>query len=301
MKCLNPSRITKNLDREKFPDGLLVPCGKCMYCRIQARENWTLRILHEINYWKESMFLTLTYDEENVPKDGSLLKSDLQKFFKRLRKNLDNNYDKRKIAYFACGEYGEERGRPHYHVLLFGLDHRNDEHKQLIKDSWNKCDWVKLSFNPKKKPFGDISRNSIRYVVGYMEKSIKGNWKKYAYNKIEEPFHLLSKGIGKRYAIENRELLQEEGFCPVGKGKKKIPRYYSEVADISREKMQELAREKDVDFVYAVTGMQISSDDLYHLGDIEDNRRLNERRLSDRVQNDRNLKSFDDKRKRRRF
>ena len=47
-----------------------------------------------------------------------LRKTDLQLFFKRLRKNL-SKYSDAKVRYFAMGEYGPVHFRPHYHFLLF--------------------------------------------------------------------------------------------------------------------------------------------------------------------------------------
>ena len=47
-----------------------------------------------------------------------LRKSDLQKFIKRLRKNLQK-YENETIRYFAVGEYGPDKFRPHFHILFF--------------------------------------------------------------------------------------------------------------------------------------------------------------------------------------
>ena len=88
-------------------------------CRIALSREWATRVLHESDYWDHSCFTTLTYNNEHLPKDGSLHKDELQKFFKRLRKYLGD----RKMKYFACGEYGDEGHRPHYHAILFGIDY----------------------------------------------------------------------------------------------------------------------------------------------------------------------------------
>ena len=50
---------------------------------------------------------------------GILVKSDLQKFFKRLRKRLSYAFPTLLIKYFACGEYGSRTFRPHFHVVVF--------------------------------------------------------------------------------------------------------------------------------------------------------------------------------------
>ena len=63
-------------------------------------------------------FITLTYDDNHLPWDGSLNKKHLQDFMKRLRWH----HRDKTIRFFACGEYGEKLSRPHYHALLFNHD-----------------------------------------------------------------------------------------------------------------------------------------------------------------------------------
>ena len=62
-------------------------------------------------------FVTLTYDEKHLPKDGSLCLEHVQLFLKRLR--FGSAFP---LRYFLCGEYGEKTSRPHYHICLFGTD-----------------------------------------------------------------------------------------------------------------------------------------------------------------------------------
>lgn len=87
-----------------------------MACRINRRRGWAGRILLESMGYPASYFVTLTYAPPFLPlADGrvpTLFKPDLQNFCKRLRKRFS-------FRYFACGEYGETRGRPHYHLILF--------------------------------------------------------------------------------------------------------------------------------------------------------------------------------------
>lgn len=89
-----------------------LPCGKCFECRKSYAWRWSVRCACEALEHEQNYFVTLTYNTTS----GNLTKSDLQNFFKRLRRHGYN------FRYFACGEYGEQRHRPHYHVLFFGLD-----------------------------------------------------------------------------------------------------------------------------------------------------------------------------------
>ena len=78
------------------PDEILIPCGKCLGCRLDYSRTWADRMMLELDHSKKAIFVTLTYNEEHVPvleadDEGNffgytLFKRDLQLFFKRLRK-----------------------------------------------------------------------------------------------------------------------------------------------------------------------------------------------------------------------
>lgn len=114
MQCTKPVFLAR--------EGLNVPCGKCMACRIARSREWTTRLIHELSYWDKASFVTLTYDNEHLPSDNSLSVRHWQLFMKRLRKQVEPL----KIKYFASGEYGDKFGRPHYHAIIFGLDFIRD-------------------------------------------------------------------------------------------------------------------------------------------------------------------------------
>lgn len=105
-------------------------CGCCMPCRVTKRQAWTLRIELEAMLYADNCFCTLTYDDDHLPVNGSINKRDLQLFVKRLRKNL-----KRKLRYFGVGEYGDEKGRAHYHLILFNVSQFDLD---TIQKSWDK-------------------------------------------------------------------------------------------------------------------------------------------------------------------
>lgn len=118
----------------------MVPCGQCMACRINKRRQWTARILLEASRCAQSVFVTLTYDQENVPRavcDGLvqevLVPDHLSEFIRALRDSKSMG----KIRFFGCGEYGENTQRPHYHVILFGK-HVNQRNEEIISAAWGK-------------------------------------------------------------------------------------------------------------------------------------------------------------------
>lgn len=96
-----------------------IPCGQCIGCRLEKSRQWAIRCVCEQQMSSESCFITLTYDDDHLPSSGSLVPDDLQKFFKRLRRFLEY-HNEISIRYFACGEYGEQFQRPHYHAIVFG-------------------------------------------------------------------------------------------------------------------------------------------------------------------------------------
>lgn len=83
---------------------------------------WALRARHEISDHSENCFLTLTYDDENLP-SFLIVKDEFQKFIKRLRKKT-----KVKLRYMVSHEYGGKSGRPHHHAIIFGYNPSNQSY-----------------------------------------------------------------------------------------------------------------------------------------------------------------------------
>lgn len=152
-----------------------VPCGKCYDCKMRMATQWAFRLSQEEKQCTSSHFVTLTYDTENVPitKKGYMsldIGKHLQNFFKTLRNQyrykkinpetgkLKYYYDQvPKIKYFAVGEYGFQKDRPHYHVILL------NSHENLITDSW-RYGQVHI---------GKVQQASIMYCLKYVLKDGK--------------------------------------------------------------------------------------------------------------------------------
>lgn len=144
--------------------------------------------MHEADCWDDNCFLTLTFDEQNLPYDGSIRVSHIQKFMKKLRKRYvpKNPYKKgtpeylvfrreKAIRFFACGEYGEKTMRPHYHVLLFNHDFHD---KELWRNNDDGRLWTSKSLD-RLWPFGfsslgRVSFHSAAYVARYAMKKVTG-------------------------------------------------------------------------------------------------------------------------------
>lgn len=148
---------------------LALPCGRCNGCLSDKAQQWAMRCMHESQMHPRNCFITLTYDNETVPQDYSVKLRDWQLFMKRLRKRVGTN----SIRFFACGEYGENGLRPHYHALLFGYDFadkkfwRKNKNGDLIYRSelLNEI-WGKSTINE----IGNVSYKSARYCAAYIVK-----------------------------------------------------------------------------------------------------------------------------------
>ena len=218
MNCTSPFRIYSSSAKLDYIE---VPCGRCINCRINRTREWTMRLIQESDSWTNTIFVTLTYQDTALPVDSGLHKEDLQKFFKRLRKDL--SYENRKIKYYACGEYGDLRKRPHYHAIIFGMD-LSDKDKQIIMENWNFCDWSNYSI--RHNSFGTAEYDSFAYVTGYIQKKYSGKLAKLEYGNKQPPFQICSQGLGKDFAEKNKEQIIKNQYIRCHGVKQSIPRYY---------------------------------------------------------------------------
>ena len=211
--CIHPVCI-------KLPNGVpqVVACGRCVACRINRTRDWTVRCMLELESFDYvAQFQTLTFSNDNLPVDFGLHKRDLQLYFKRLRKNLCD----RRIRYFACGEYGDRQGRPHYHAIVFGLSNSVVD-RLIVQKSW---------------PFGFVycgsaEWNSIQYVTKYIQKKWTGE-KAAVYGNRQSPFQLVSKGLGLDMSVKYKDILCKDECLRLQNGKiVSIPSYIKRKLDI---------------------------------------------------------------------
>lgn len=180
-----------------------IPCGRCIGCRLEYSRQWAIRCVHETQLHLYNCFVTLTFNEENLPATGSISVRDLQLFFKKLRQRIkryeDNNQvplDKRtKIKYIACGEYGDENRRPHYHAIIFGFfpfdakayskNHQGDTlfTSEFLSDVWSNG-FVTV---------GHATFSSCAYVSRYVIKKIKGDSAEEHYGGLTPEFLISSR------------------------------------------------------------------------------------------------------------
>jgi len=167
--------------------------------------------MDEYDYWNhDAQFLTFTYDQEHLPEGYSLRYKDFQDFMKRIRKESGKS-----LKYFVCGEYGSQTSRPHYHAIIFGLN--SEEDVEMVKRQWFHGN-VDIGYA--------VTRGSCGYVAQYTLNKINGKLGKFIYKDREAPFMRCSKGIGERYALDNKDALLNACVQKRGIHKTSIPRYY---------------------------------------------------------------------------
>lgn len=181
-------------------------------------------------------FLTLTFNDECLPESLSVDVRDLQLFMKRLRKKHGAH-----IRFFACGEYGTKEQRPHYHLIIFGLDFSED----MIP--WRKTSSGHVLYRSAKLealwPFGyswigTVTRQSAGYVARYCLKKVGGAAAADAYTRVNPEtgetwrvrpeFITMSRrpGIGGAWFEEFAGDAFPSDFVILDGGKRRVPRFY---------------------------------------------------------------------------
>lgn len=159
----------------RFYDLISLPCGKCLDCLRRISRDWSIRLFHELEEHGHASFITLTYNDENIPRSdkgfNTLNKRDIQLFFKRFRKEISPQ----KIRYYLCGEYGSRTHRPHYHAIIYGYDFPDKYF--FFKSGRNYV--FRSPLLEKLWPYGissigDVTADSVCYVAGYVQKKLFG-------------------------------------------------------------------------------------------------------------------------------
>lgn len=244
-----------DLDNQKLTP---LPCGCCIGCRLDYSKEWAARCLLEAVEYKDNYFLTLTYDNEHLPKgkyeNSTLVPDDLKSFMNKLRTYMKRDFNFENIRFYACGEYGEKSFRPHYHILLFNcpildLDpnfHYIDDfgNEQVVQHVYNGSiyyysDYIHKIWGKGNIVIGRVEWQSCAYVSRYISKKLKGNDSKvYDSLGIEAPFCRMSlkPGIGFNYfnTCKDEMYKNDNIILPDKKGVKVIvpPRYYDKMLKV---------------------------------------------------------------------
>lgn len=227
-----------------------VPCGRCYGCRREYRRVWALRCMHEASLHERNSFLTLTFAEDPISLDVRYL----QLFFKRLRKRGLS------VRQYSCGEYGEELGRPHYHVLLFGEDFSFDRYLHEWRDGFPifRSPVLEACWPHGFSEIGAVTFESASYVAGYVQKKLSGERAEHHYMRVDEAtgecipvkpeFCVMSRGgrgykggIGRDWFLKFRaEIARDDSVLSRGR-ESPVPRYYrNKLAEVDPQRAEEL-------------------------------------------------------------
>lgn len=211
-----------------------VPCGQCIGCRLARSVEWAVRCVHHSQSFQDNCFITLTYEDRFLPKNGTLRIDHWQKFMKKLRKKVD-----RKISYFHCGEYGEKFSRPHYHACLFNYDFPDKQfYKEVNGEKYFISDILEDTWGYGFATIGAVTFKSAAYVARYVLKKITGERAKFYYEgedeETGESFSLRKEyvtmsrrpGIGKDWFEKYKGDLFPDDFAVIGGKKYRVPKYY---------------------------------------------------------------------------
>lgn len=277
--------------------GQLIRCGRCVGCRLDKSREWANRCLLELQQHDSAYFVTLTYEDQFVPKvirPGnqpvlSLQKRDFQLFMKRLRKRIEPE----RIRYFACGEYGGQTFRPHFHAIIFGL-HLNDlvpyskngrGDVLYLSDFLTSC-WAKPVEGKRQScvtplaeryvPFGRVLVSPVTYATcaytaRYTTKKLYGKEAKfYERMGIEPPCLMMSRhpGIGAGYYESHPDML-DYSFVSVSTedgGKKfRSPKYFEKFLEeqLSEDDFHDYKLQRQLDAQEAQLAKQTQTSQSY--------------------------------------
>lgn len=220
-------------------ESLVLPCSRCIGCRLERSRQWAMRCVHEASLHSQNCFITLTYSPEHFPEFGSLNKDDFVLFMKRLRHKFGEG-----IRFYMCGEYGERLGRPHYHAILFNFDFPD-------RSLWSVRDGVKLYTSKLLSelwPFGfstigDVTFESAAYTARYIMKKqtgdravsylVLGDFGEILGERLPEYNNMSRRpGIGRQWFEKFKGDVFPKDFITMRGVKMRAPKFYDRIFDV---------------------------------------------------------------------
>lgn len=233
---------------------MIVPCGQCIGCKLDKSIMWMVRCDHEMQDKTDSTFLTLTYDDDHLPLsregDPTLCSRDVILFLKRVRKNSGKRF-----RYFLCGEYGDRRSRPHYHVCMFGFKYDDEVFDSMSRSGFPlfiseklSRDWSVYDRKIGRCTSQEFTSETAAYCARYCTKKISGVLAETHYGGREPEFATMSRrpGIGKLWFERYFADVMNNDCVIIKNGVKvKTPRYYTELfKGIDKLECEEILRKR---------------------------------------------------------
>ena len=264
MPCYHPMPAVRMTDgsvkfisrNKRGVDGSLeLPCGQCIGRRLERSRQWAMRCLHESSLHEQNAFITLTYDEANIPPGGSLNYRDFQLFMKRLRKVTG------KVSFYCGGEYGEITARPHYHACIFGFDFPD---KQYFSKSSDGSKLYTSALLARLWPLGlsttgDVTFASAAYIARYCVQKVTGDAAEAHYRVITDDGEIIDRrpefnkmslnpAVGKRWLEKYMSDVYPRDYVIVNGVKTKPPKYYDTMFEsINPGEYSEIVARRELD------------------------------------------------------
>lgn len=183
-----------------------VPCGKCHSCRKQKANAWRLRLNSEFEKYPNSVFITLTFNNEYLRRFKYEPNRAVRLWLDRIRKRLG-----KQVRHFVIGEYGETTNRFHYHGILFDVP--DNFTVDTLSETWQ------YGFCY----IGWCTKKTITYILKYITKVDDSG------KTVKIPRIVASKGLGVHFVEQYRNeplKTRKMPFLTVGNGAKiPLPRY----------------------------------------------------------------------------
>lgn len=229
-------------------NGVSCNCGTCTACRVNYTMSWKLRLLYELCDWDDATFLTLNYSDDwfeylrsrgRDTEANNLNPKEVKAYFKRLRRRIAYSRGG-KLKYYCSGEYGDQRGRAHYHAIVFGVSCYSDDDLREMRLAWNEPrlpvgrneEFQWLRSRGSKCAVQPVTPDDIAYVAGYVQKKLRGKLAKEKYGDRMAPFARMSNGLGLTMAKKQRDVLKKGYTYLPGGVRVGVPRYFREKLDI---------------------------------------------------------------------
>lgn len=255
----NPSFVL--LEKEKGS------CGQCSGCRVEYTRQWAMRCVAEMGNSMKAVFLTLTFDPFHLPSNNSISKEFIKTWLKNLRERIRYHYNET-IRFYCCGEYGEKKGRPHYHAIIFGFDFPDKQLwskkkgqllyiSKFLQDAWF-FGWHTI---------GQVTMESCQYVAQYVLKKFtsKDDRKvKEHYGDREPEFHHMSRmpGIGAEFFNDFwNDMYPKDKFTFKGK-QLRPPSYFDYLLKKNHPELYEQVKEARKEKFFESTWGKLSDDEL---------------------------------------
>lgn len=211
-------------------DYVEIPCGKCMICKANQARKKAERAMAEADTWEHNEVINLTYNNENLPMntraDGTqvptLRYKDVQDFKKRLLKQWKKKYNQEKIRFLCACEYGENYGRPHYHLIMYNFEAKDKKFYGYTKKGSKEYGSEEISkiWGKGNITIGDVTPETIQYVANYCLKKFKGKKAKGIYKDLGiEPESVKSsnrRGLGALFLEKHMETYKNTGQTFLG-------------------------------------------------------------------------------------